>query len=72
MTMDDLTTLDGLNMSQLKTLYKQSIKGTEKLSHAEALERIKHSNPKILAQAEYFLLLIYEAKKSGFEYAKKT
>lgn len=69
--MTDITTLEGLNMSQLKTLYLQSIKGTKNLSHNEALERIKYSNPQILAQAEYFLLLIYEAKKSGFEYASK-
>lgn len=67
--MTDNATLEGLNISQVKALYLQSIKGTSKLTRDEALERLKYSNPQILAQAEYFLLLIYKAKKSGFDYA---
>ena len=64
-------TLEGLDIAQIKTLYKIAHEGTKNLTYKEAKEKILNSNPQVLAQAEYFLLLIYEAKKSGFEYASK-
>lgn len=64
-------TFEGLNMAQIKTLYKIAHEGTKNLTYAEAKEKILNSNPQLLAQAEYFLLLLWECKKSGFEYASK-
>lgn len=61
--------IDRLTAEQIKALYHRAIDSTMNLTAGEAREQIKYTSPEYLARAEYFLSLIGEAHKSGFDYA---
>ena len=58
-------------MAQIKALYKRASESANRMTDIEANEFNQYNmrNPRFMFQAHYFMCLMGEAQKSGFDYA---
>lgn len=61
--------IENLSQEQIKKLWDHALVTMAKTPLDQKRESLAHTSADHLAFANYFTLLIYEANKSGFEYA---